>query len=95
MSEQAAATILKPGHNCWQISGAERLALLVDGEAYFSAFAAAVEQARHSLFILGLYLSVALIFRVRSSARFFTRSRTLMFSRLPRLSNRLSHAREG
>jgi phosphatidylserine/phosphatidylglycerophosphate/cardiolipin synthase-like enzyme/uncharacterized membrane protein YdjX (TVP38/TMEM64 family) len=53
MSEQAAATILKPGHNCWQISGAERLALLVDGEAYFSAFAAAVEQARHSLFILG------------------------------------------
>lgn len=53
MTEEAAAALLKPGHNCWRISGAERLALLVDGEAYFLAFAAAVEQARHSVFILG------------------------------------------
>jgi phosphatidylserine/phosphatidylglycerophosphate/cardiolipin synthase-like enzyme/uncharacterized membrane protein YdjX (TVP38/TMEM64 family) len=53
MTEKTAANILKPGHNCWRISGAERLAFMVDGEAYFSAFAAAVEQARHSVFILG------------------------------------------
>lgn len=53
MSEKSAETILQPGHNCWRISRAERVAFLVDGEAYFSALAAAAEQARHSIFILG------------------------------------------
>src|SRR5579862_1802034 len=42
-----------------------------------------------------LPLSVELIFLERSWARSFTRSRMLRFCKLPRLSNRLSHAREG
>lgn len=45
--------ILREGHNCWRLAPADRVAFLVDGEAYFSAFASAVEQARRSIFILG------------------------------------------
>ncbi len=46
-------TLLRPGHNCWRIEPAARAAILIDGAAYFSAFRAAVESARHSIFILG------------------------------------------
>ncbi len=45
--------LLKPGHNCWALARAERLAFLIDGEAYFRAFHQAVRKARHSVFILG------------------------------------------
>ena len=45
--------ILKPGRNCWRLEPAHRAAFLVDGEAYFSAFRAAVLKAERSLFILG------------------------------------------
>lgn len=45
--------ILQPGRNCWRLTDSRRVAFLVDGEAYFSAFAAAVERARHSVLILG------------------------------------------
>jgi phospholipase D1/2 len=45
--------ILREGRNCWRLGRADRVTFLVDGEAYFSAFAAAVEQARQSIFILG------------------------------------------
>lgn len=40
------------GRNCWRIVPARRVAFLVDGAAYFAAFAAAVERARRSIVIL-------------------------------------------
>lgn len=46
-------TILSEGRNYWRAAQAERGALLVDGEAYFSAVQSAFEQARESIFILG------------------------------------------
>jgi phosphatidylserine/phosphatidylglycerophosphate/cardiolipin synthase-like enzyme/uncharacterized membrane protein YdjX (TVP38/TMEM64 family) len=53
MTEAASETILKEGENCWRIAPAERVAFLVDGEAFFAAFAAAVERAQQSVFIVG------------------------------------------
>jgi phosphatidylserine/phosphatidylglycerophosphate/cardiolipin synthase-like enzyme/uncharacterized membrane protein YdjX (TVP38/TMEM64 family) len=44
--------ILKPGHNCWRIEPAERLAFLVDGADYFRAFRSAALNARRSILIL-------------------------------------------
>lgn len=48
-----AEPIVRPGRNCWRIEPANRVAVLVDGEAYFSAFADAAERASHSIFIVG------------------------------------------
>lgn len=45
--------ILQPGRNCWQCAHADRVAFLVDGEAYFSAVASAMAQADHRILILG------------------------------------------
>jgi phospholipase D1/2 len=39
------------GRNCWRRAVAERAAFLVDGEAYFSAFADAVARAQHSILL--------------------------------------------
>jgi phosphatidylserine/phosphatidylglycerophosphate/cardiolipin synthase-like enzyme/uncharacterized membrane protein YdjX (TVP38/TMEM64 family) len=47
-----ARTLLRPGENCWRIEHADRAAVLVDGEAYFNAFAEAAERARHSIIVL-------------------------------------------
>jgi phosphatidylserine/phosphatidylglycerophosphate/cardiolipin synthase-like enzyme/membrane protein DedA with SNARE-associated domain len=47
-----AKSLLRPGKNCWSARHAERIALLVDGEEYFGAFAAAAERARRSIVIL-------------------------------------------
>src|SRR5918996_6516902 len=49
----AQQRILAEGRNCWRIARARRAAFLVDGAAYFAAFAAAAEQAQESIFILG------------------------------------------
>jgi phosphatidylserine/phosphatidylglycerophosphate/cardiolipin synthase-like enzyme/uncharacterized membrane protein YdjX (TVP38/TMEM64 family) len=48
----SARSLLRPGENCWRSVHADRVALLVDGEEYFNAFAAAAERARHSILIL-------------------------------------------
>ncbi len=45
--------ILQEGHNCWRLAESGRAAFLIDGAAYFAAFAAAVARARRSVFILG------------------------------------------
>ena len=45
--------ILTEGWNCWRITRAQRAAFLIDGAAYFAAFAAAAEQAQESIFIVG------------------------------------------
>ncbi len=51
-NEQPAG-ILKPGDNCWRASQARRVAFLIDGAAYFSAFRAAASKARRSVFVIG------------------------------------------
>lgn len=52
-SPEAQGGLFVPGRNCWRVEHATRAAFLVDGEAYFSALAAALERARHSVFLLG------------------------------------------
>jgi phosphatidylserine/phosphatidylglycerophosphate/cardiolipin synthase-like enzyme/uncharacterized membrane protein YdjX (TVP38/TMEM64 family) len=44
--------IAVPGRNCWRQEQASRAAFLIDGEAYFDAFAAAAERAEHSIIVL-------------------------------------------
>jgi phosphatidylserine/phosphatidylglycerophosphate/cardiolipin synthase-like enzyme/uncharacterized membrane protein YdjX (TVP38/TMEM64 family) len=51
--EEEAGTLFRPGRNCWKVARANRAALLVDGEDYFRAFAAAAERAQRSIFIVG------------------------------------------
>lgn len=46
-------SILAEGRNCWRLAPARRAAFLVDGDAYSRTFAAAVAQARESIYILG------------------------------------------
>ncbi len=46
-------SLFVPGHNCQRVARAERLSFLVDGEAYFSAFAQAALRAERSIAILG------------------------------------------
>ena len=41
------------GVNCWRVAKAARAALLIDGQGYFDALAAALERAHRSVFILG------------------------------------------
>lgn len=45
--------VFRPGHNCWRVERAGRVAFLVDGEAYFRAFHAAVGLAQRSILIVG------------------------------------------
>jgi phospholipase D1/2 len=54
-TQQAMAErrILTEGWNCWRITRAQRVSFLIDGAAYFAAFAAAAEQAQESIFIVG------------------------------------------
>ncbi len=53
MVQQEHSAILRPGHNCWRREQAERVAIAVDGEAYFRAVREAILRARRSVFILG------------------------------------------
>ena len=46
-------SILRPGYNACAVAHAERVALLVDAEAYFRAFHQAALRARRSITILG------------------------------------------
>jgi phosphatidylserine/phosphatidylglycerophosphate/cardiolipin synthase-like enzyme/uncharacterized membrane protein YdjX (TVP38/TMEM64 family) len=46
-------SILRPGYNCFAVAKAERVALLVDAEAYFRAFYQAALHAKRSITILG------------------------------------------
>jgi phosphatidylserine/phosphatidylglycerophosphate/cardiolipin synthase-like enzyme/uncharacterized membrane protein YdjX (TVP38/TMEM64 family) len=45
--------LFRPGRNCWRLARAERMGVLVDGEAYFAALAEILPQARHSILMLG------------------------------------------
>jgi phosphatidylserine/phosphatidylglycerophosphate/cardiolipin synthase-like enzyme/uncharacterized membrane protein YdjX (TVP38/TMEM64 family) len=46
-------TLFDPPRNCGAVAHANRMAVLVDAEAYFREFAAAAEQAVRTIFILG------------------------------------------
>src|SRR6185369_10592697 len=46
------APIVVPGRNCWRSEHASRVAFLVDADAYFDAFAAAVARAERSILVL-------------------------------------------
>jgi phospholipase D1/2 len=48
-----AKTLFRPGDNCTAVAPAPRAAFLVDGEAYFDAFARAAERAKRSILIVG------------------------------------------
>jgi phospholipase D1/2 len=45
--------IVVPGRNCWRVEPANRVAVLVDGAAYFGAFAAAARRARRHIVLIG------------------------------------------
>lgn len=47
-----SAGLFREGVNCWRVEQAQRAAVLVDGEEYFRAFAAAAERARKSILVL-------------------------------------------
>lgn len=49
---QTPPSLFESGRNCCAVARADRVALLVDGEAYFRAFALAAERARHSIMIV-------------------------------------------
>jgi phosphatidylserine/phosphatidylglycerophosphate/cardiolipin synthase-like enzyme len=44
---------VRPGETCWRIARAERVAVLVDAEEYFTALRAALENAQHSIVVVG------------------------------------------
>lgn len=47
------AAIIRPGHNAWRTAKADRLAVLVDGQAYFEMLEGVLEQARREVWIVG------------------------------------------
>jgi phospholipase D1/2 len=53
MMQSESKRILKEERNCWRNSQAGRIALLVDGAAYFEALAEAIEQAQKTIYIAG------------------------------------------
>jgi phosphatidylserine/phosphatidylglycerophosphate/cardiolipin synthase-like enzyme len=46
-------TLLIPGETCWRTEPADRVAFLIDTEAYFTALYEAMQKARRSILILG------------------------------------------
>ena len=46
-------TLLTPGETCWRTETADRVAFLVDTEAYFTALHEAMQKAQRSILILG------------------------------------------
>lgn len=53
MINGARTSILRPGDTCWRIQRARRLAVIVDAADYFSIVRAAVQNARHSVLLIG------------------------------------------
>src|SRR5215469_16872783 len=45
--------LLRPGETCWRLARADRLAFLVDAQAYFLALDEAMRRARRSIHLLG------------------------------------------
>lgn len=45
--------LLRPGETCWRVARADRLAVIVDAADYFATVRAAVQNARHSVVLIG------------------------------------------
>ena len=52
-SQSKPTRLLRPGQTCWRLSHTDRLAFLIDAEAYFDAVAAAIENATRRVWLLG------------------------------------------
>lgn len=53
MTLDKSKRVLRPGHNCWRIDHADRLALIIDAAEYFRAVKAAILEAEHSVYLIG------------------------------------------
>ena len=53
MLHKTHSAIVQVGRNCWRQEKAQRVAVAIDGEAYFRAVREAILAARRSVFILG------------------------------------------
>jgi phosphatidylserine/phosphatidylglycerophosphate/cardiolipin synthase-like enzyme len=53
LSQHDSKRLLTPGATCWRLEHARRIAILVDGAAYFHAMKAAMQAAKHSILLLG------------------------------------------
>ncbi|HVY80513.1 MAG TPA: hypothetical protein VG994_05975, partial [Steroidobacteraceae bacterium] len=53
VSGLARTSLFVPGVNCWRVARANRISLIVDGEAYFKAFAQAALRAERTIDIVG------------------------------------------
>lgn len=51
--DTARSGIFRPGHNCWRVADADRIACLIDGEEYFFTLHAALTQAQNQILIVG------------------------------------------
>lgn len=49
----ALSPIIRPGHNAWRVGLADRLNVLVDGDAYFQVLEGALRQAQQEVWIVG------------------------------------------
>ncbi|MFO7188212.1 MAG: phospholipase D-like domain-containing protein [Pseudomonadota bacterium] len=47
------APLVQAGRNCWRLETAQRIAVLVDNEAYYAAVYEALQRARRSILLLG------------------------------------------
>lgn len=45
--------ILQPGTTCWRMAHADRMAVIIDAEAYFTQVKTAILNARHSVLLIG------------------------------------------
>lgn len=77
--------ICREGRNCWRIVPTNRVTFLIDGAAYFDAFAAAAELARESIVIVGwdIHSRVRLV-RDGRSHKFPTELRAFLLALLAR-----------
>src|SRR5688500_14134874 len=53
LQDIAAPSLFEPGRNCFRVGHAQRVSLIVDGEAYFKAFVNAALRATRSIVIVG------------------------------------------
>lgn len=58
----ARHSILKTGRNCWRISTADRLAVIVDAADYFVAIKQGMLQARQSIMLIGWDFDTGIVF---------------------------------
>ncbi|MBC7983238.1 MAG: VTT domain-containing protein [Candidatus Obscuribacterales bacterium] len=52
-TQNSVDPLFQPERNCWRVAHADRVAFLIDADAYFKAFTAAARNAQRSILILG------------------------------------------